>query len=359
MITASWDRDVRIWDLSNDEIELVSLPQIGVLLSADWDPSESQFAVGSETGFAIIDGAGSVVRRVTLGQPVYSLAYSGASRLIATALSTNYLEDGNIALWDANTGKIVYTFPTDKSGVTHVSFSKNGDLILMVGGDGVVSVAGARDYEIRYRLFPSPDASDDLIDNAVFTPRGDKIIVATNRGLVTIIDTFTRKVLRTITNSNRSLNSLRVSLDGSTMAAGFRDGGVSIYSTSSGALLSELPVQRSAVEDADISSDGMKIVTALKDGTATVFEISTGRPLEAYFNYGYRQLKPDETILPSARFVSPDGKKIALFFADGSVRIWAPRIHSPEELTTRALPGRRLKSAERIEFVLPRDGASD
>jgi WD40 repeat protein len=352
VITASWDRDVRIWDLSNDEIDLVSLPQIGVLLSADWDPSERQFVVGSETGFAIINDTGSVVRRTTLGQPVYSVAYSGVGRLVATASSTNYLEDGNIALWDVDTGKIVHTFPTDKSGVTHVSFSKNGDLLLIADGDGVIPIAGAKDYGIRYRLLPSPDTSDDLIDNAVFTPQGDKIVTATNRGLITIWNTRTQKSLKTITNKDRPLNSLRVSLDGLAMAAGFKDGGVSIYSTNSGLLLNELPVQSSAVEDADISPDGRKIVTVLKDGTATVFEISTGKPLETYINHDYRQLETNEVLLPSARF-SPDGKRIALFFADGSVRMWAPRIHSFEELTKRALPARRLKSAERTEFVLP------
>jgi WD40 repeat protein len=86
-------------------------------------------------------------------------------------------EQGNIRLWDANTGEALWAFASHREGVSAVAFSPDGRQVLSSGADGVVRVRDVESGEESLQLLGHRDA----VSSAEFAPDGKQILTASGR----------------------------------------------------------------------------------------------------------------------------------------------------------------------------------
>ena len=72
---------------------------------------------------------------------IESLAFSQDGRLLA---SGNSFENGEISLWDAQTGSLLRELEGHKSGVSNLAFSPDGSLLISGSYDGTLRSWGIR-----------------------------------------------------------------------------------------------------------------------------------------------------------------------------------------------------------------------
>lgn len=163
------------------------------------------------------------------------------------------------------------------------------------------------------------------------------------------------RLLLTLGGDAGSIGDLKISPDGTSLAAGSLDGIGRVWDITTGQLLLTLTGHKDFLFDVVFSPDGTRMATASYDGTAKVWDARTGR--ELFTLTGHRAevnriaISPDGTHLATASFdgtakvwdavtgqelfiltghndqvwdvnFSPDGTRLATGSVDGTARLW-------------------------------------
>src|SRR5262249_7649207 len=117
---------------------------------------------------------------------------------------------------------------------------------------------------------------------------------------------------------DHSVEALRFSPDGKTLAVGTDDGKGQLWSGASGALRWEERPRKGGRKQPVLTCvaffpDGKKLVTGGEDSKVSVLDVRTGKVLHSYLAHRY-------TVWQVA--VSPDGKYVGSYGLDGCVNVW-------------------------------------
>ena len=165
-----------------------------------------------------------------------------------------------------------------------------------------------------------------LIIDSAFSPDGRYLAVAEFVDNVHLFDTETWELVRVLDanptdeslhmRKQYSINDLQFSPNGETMAVGYLNGEVWIWSVEEGKAISKLTGVEGAGIALDYSHDGRLLASGTTADTAVIWDLETGELMSEFT--GHRRTVIDVDF-------SPDGRRLLTTSADNSSRLWSVR----------------------------------
>jgi WD40 repeat protein len=276
VVTAGPGRAARVWDIASAEQRLELPTDAGEVRSADMSADGSRVVV--------VSGAGDM--------GLWDVAREPARRLGAAGALT-------------------------PEPVAAAAFSRKGERLAVVGQDGAVAIARARDGALVAR--GSPPAASSAIGLAV-SPRGDAVGVVTAAG-ETILWRLGRRTGRPVLHARRlaaggaSAGAIAFTRTGRRLASGFRNGRVVVWSVAGPESPTIIAGQGRAVFSLD-AGPGETLAVAGQGGRARLVDAVGGAELQS--------LSGHTGLIARIRF-SPDGSEVATASDDGTIRVFDAR----------------------------------
>lgn len=287
VLAGLWSGNVQVLDLTSGDL-------VGVLAGQGFSVSPGALDV-SQDGHYVLVGAGDVASssggtslilwdldqfqqaQQFVGNATYvrAVAISPDARFILGG-SQNWHEeddydlDGDLLMWDHETGKILHRFETVKD-YTELSFSVNGDTILASSAySGLTQLWEVKTGQL-IAVFPEQTG---LVLDAVFGPAEESIITATNAGTITQWDINTQEPIRRFIGHEGLVWGLAISPDQHYLASGSADGSVILWDLATGEQLRQFEGHLDWVFDVAFSPDGHSVWSASADGTVREWQVA-------------------------------------------------------------------------------------
>jgi WD40 repeat protein len=285
--------------------------------------------------------------QLQFGQPVASLAISGAGRMAAG------LADGLVSFWQLgpdgslqesgawNTGRdrlIKLAFSVDgqhlaagfqDGGVLLRAFSGAAQLIQVQVGGGILKelefapdgrsllTAGAflQVWETeRGELRASAESYRRQPTSLTFTQDGKLLVVGAGDGAIETWEVASGRSLNQFGGASQAIIRLVVSPDSAWIASGSNAGGVQVWSATDGRLIYDLPGHTQAITGLDFSLDGASLASSSRDGQILIWEMNSGSLVAA--------LPTGGSGFPTGVAFGPDGSTLYSATSDGRILAW-------------------------------------
>ncbi|HKB40788.1 MAG TPA: WD40 repeat domain-containing protein [Gemmataceae bacterium] len=274
-------------------------------------------------------------------------------------------------LWDADTGRLLASFPTDKGYIASVGFAADVPLCVTLKGNlaqqwDVRDTALLSEIELFRAVPPEKIDFDWQRPKVVLASDGRSALYAlpgegalrvldfkasqerivllpdvppvwavawdTSRGLAFLGcgDTTVRlwdvgkhgdpRELRVSGGLNDVARQVTLSADGRRALVVHRDGSLKVWDVPRWELFRQMEAGRHRPRAA-LSSDGERVVAAVGRATVVLWDVESGAALRHFLNHQCFALL-GKRFYPEAVAISPDGKRGATLCTDGSVRVW-------------------------------------
>ncbi len=335
---AELEGDYRTWHLPRAATVRLGKGALGesdraVALSADG----RCLAVASALGVWLYEAATSrALALLPTESPVHSVAFSLDGTLAAG------LDNGQVELWEVETGERIGTLRHADWGGVAVVFSPDGTRLASGSSDQVIKVW---DVETRREVgtWEVPREGNFLWPLSVaFSPDGTRLVSGFQDGTVRLWDIATQTELATLEGHTDRVTSVSFSPDGGLLASagGWSDPTVRLWDAATQAQVAMLRGHRSEVRSVSFSSpDGATLASGAWDRTVRLWDVATRELINT--------LEEHTGPVHSVTF-SRDGATLASGAADGRVLL-----RDLESRNAAGLAGHESSSS----MVFSRDGA--
>ena len=243
-------------------------------------PIDDRFLLGCDDFIARIFLPVSPRRPVITIQPPTKMNHDGVAlspdgRILATVTWWSDLVDQTVRLWSADSGELVHELKGHRAGLTGVTFSPDGQMVLSSSNDGT-----ARLWNVNTGEFIRQFAADKRgVWGVAFGPYGKTVLTGGLSGNAQLwrCDTGERIGLP-IAHKSRVLAS-RFSPDGKTFVTASR--GAQLWDSSTRVPCGPPLNHEGQVPGVSFSPDGSLLLTGSFEGTSCLWETSTGRMIGA------------------------------------------------------------------------------
>ncbi len=332
-------------------------------VSIAWSPDERRMASGHAGGSVRVWDvvSGKLLLRLEGVQATGVVAFSPDGLLLASEC-----EDGTVRVWDARGGLPRHRLEVHASPVRKVMFSSDGELLFTACEDGTVEAWDMPGGVPRYRL----KGSEHRGESVEFSSNGFLACGCTD-GTMKVWDADSGKLLHRLEGHAGGVKVVAFSRDGVFLASGSEDGTVRIWNMLSRhrPLQHRLEVGAGAIHTLSSSECGRYLAVGCEDGSVGVWDMYEGTRAHQWGEHASPvrrvRLSPDfwptqvreEDQVPRFRYVasigedrtvrlwdtaggsrmhrllereveatslefSPDGKRLAVGFAEGAVKVW-------------------------------------
>jgi WD40 repeat protein len=246
--------------------------------SLDISPDGQRLASGGQDRLVKVWNARTGARALSLAghsAPVLSVAYNPTGTRIASASgtyspATGYVP-GEAKVWDAETGKPLFTVSEAAKGFNSVAFSPDGKR-LACGGREIVAIVDAD----KGQQLTSFHAHDDAVVGLSFSPDGQFLASVSPDKTVKVWNAADGAPVFTFRGHTQSGTCVAFSPDGQRLASGGDDQTVRILSASTGVETLTLKGHLNPVHCLAFSPDGHRLVSG---GWDNVLRVWDARPL--------------------------------------------------------------------------------
>jgi WD40 repeat protein len=337
LATASADHTAKVWDTESGKELFTLRGHTNSVNGVAFSPDGKRLATASEDQTAKVWDAESGKELFTLRDsgPVYSVAFSPDGKRLATA-SKAFSPDGKrlatasaddtAKVWDAESGKELFTLRGHSSSFFDVAFSPDGKRLATASEDQTAKVWDAESGKELLTL----RGHTNSVNGVAFSPDGKRLATASQDQTAKVWDAESGQELLTLRGQSDPVYSVAFSPDGKRLATASQDQTAKVWDAESGQELLTLRGQellplrgQGAVSSVAFSSDGKRLATASADDTAKVWDAESGKELLT--------LRGQSDFVFGVAF-SPDGKRLATASADHTAKVWDAE--SGKELVT-------------------------
>ncbi|MFJ9563454.1 AAA family ATPase [Streptomyces fuscichromogenes] len=352
LATASYDRTVRLWDVSDPtRPKALGKPLLGHtswVSSAVFSPDGRTLASAGDDGTVRLWDVSDPKHPTSLGSPlsghdgtVYLVAFSPDGRTLATAD-----EDRTVRLWDVHDARhpaSLGTLTGHSEAVRSIAFSPDGRTLAAGSDDNSILLYDVSDPRHPERVGPPLTGHTETVHSVAFSPDGRTLASGSSDDTVrlwSVADRAHAKALGgPLTGHTGPVWSVAFSPDGSMLAAGSADSTASLWNVANPASPSQVgePLAGSSGEMYAVgwSPDGHTLATGSGDGKVRLWSI------------------PGSDMIGAAGAFSPDGRVLATGGGDSRMRLW--NITDPARPTALGTPF-RTGWRDLRSMVFTRDG---
>lgn len=332
------DRTVRVWDVETGENITVIDPQSGFVRDIAFSPDSTMVASASwdsaSGGTARVYDmrTGEEIRRFFAHRDVLtSVEFSPDGTQLVTASW-----DKSIKFWDLEKGVQTNGFVNFAERILDIEFTPDGEYMLIalgnVGDNAIISDTDAPAdsavwlWDLQNRTQSKAfTGHTDWAWTLDISPDGK--LLASGSGPLrlpdtpsTTIDTSVRiwdiasgQEIRTLKGHTNTVDSVKFTLDGTSLLSSSWDGTIKRWDVVTGRLLHTYEGHTGEVFMLDLMPDGARFVSASGDGTLKMWNIESGEVLRTYTGHG-------DAV--NGVNVSADGKTMLSASSDSTIRLW-------------------------------------
>jgi eukaryotic-like serine/threonine-protein kinase len=318
LVSAGMDQVVRVWDATVSH-EARTLPyHAGKVRGVAFSPDGRWVVSGSHDRTVVLcdlTGESPHLRLGPLKEGIWCVAFSPDGTKVAAGSGdwANKKKEGQVTVWDAASGKKLFSKPAGVELVWGVAFSPDSKRLVWGGGEtsspGDMQIWDAQTGKPLSK-FPQPTG----VVQVAFSPDGTRVAGAVYMpGLVKIWDAWTGVELHALPlGSNDQPWSLAYSPDGRRLYTGGTARSMKVWDTASGALLATLPLNH--IDDIlgiAVSADGTRLVSASLDQTLRLWDVQAGQEVLTLRGH-----------TGGVNAVAFSGNFIVSASDDGTVKVW-------------------------------------
>jgi WD40 repeat protein/ABC-type transport system substrate-binding protein len=255
---------------------------------------------------------------------VFDGNFSPDGRYIVTAHN-----DGTAWVWDAATGKVLFSLKGQAGSLRRSIFSPDGHYILTTSTDGTAEIWDAQSGKALASLqsytgeLNTSGSGTSNGRGAAFSPDSRLVVTAGGDGVARIWDVATGQLRSELKGHTASLNDASFSPDGRYAVTASDDATAKLWEVASGREVVTMQGHTQTVIRARFSPDGRYVATSSYDFIPIVYEVPTGRAIATLT--GHLNGVPQVVFSPDSRFV-------LTFSWDATAKLW--QLPDGKELVT-------------------------
>lgn len=317
LAAGSADGLIRIWDKAQSSEPIVFRGDLvrvqGLAYSADGNYLASAGGSGRVNVFNGEGGQGFVT--VSAKLQAGAVAFNATGRLLAAA-GRGQLAAGEVAVWDVDQRKTVFSLKEDHGPIAALAFGKEEFLLAVAGADRKVRL-----FDIKHRD-KTPlvlSGHSDRVLAVAFDAAGDRLASGCDDGSIRLWNVRTGSLDRVLaadpvaeTGHKNGVVAVAFSPNGRLLASGSFDKTVRVWDLESGESFA-LSGHGGTTRAVAFSPDGTQVASASADKTVRLWDLSSRREL--------LRLEGSPGQVLSLTF-HPGGRRLASVGQDSSVWIW-------------------------------------
>ncbi|HAH05897.1 MAG TPA: hypothetical protein DCM05_05095 [Elusimicrobia bacterium] len=220
-------------------------------------------------------------------------------------------EDGSVRLWEALSGRLLWTAQGHAKGALSVGFTPDGRRALSSGADGTIKIWDTASGKASGTLL----GHAGRVNSIDAMPDGKQLLSVSSDRTLRCWDLSSGQMAWSFKSHEGSAVSVCVAPDGKRAVTGGMDRVLNVWRLPRGGHVRRLEGHAGAVSFACLSPEGRQVLSAGEDKSLRLWDIETGRSVKAWDFSGHGGPL-------SAACFTPEGKFILCAGSDGVLRLW-------------------------------------
>ncbi|OKH15864.1 hypothetical protein NIES592_04940 [Fischerella major NIES-592] len=235
---------------------------------------------------------------------VFSVAFSPQGNILASGSFDSLLK-----IWDVSSGKEIRTYTGHNHGISSVTFSPDGKVVASAGLDGLVKLWDVSTTACIDTFY----GHSNQVLSVAFSPEGKILASGSLDCSIKLWDVHGGTEIKTFLVHNHSILSLAFSCDGKTLASGSLDCSIKLWNIRTAQEIKTFTGHTRGIFSVAFSPNGSTLVSGSADKTVKLWDVSTGICLKTYTGH--------TNTVPSVAFHA-EGNIVASGSTDQTVKLW-------------------------------------